>query len=121
MKYHDASISKNGIKLGDFVLVNKINGYYGRVIRIMKRTHEKHDWQVNNGKHKVCVGEELASSITVTKVINLDLTTTKRQVTSVVSDDKITNITKEFISKMFRKLNDTAAYIKMINEQSETI
>lgn len=124
MKYKSATVSNSGVKIGDLVLMNKANGYYGRVIKITRRFYEKNDAAVRYRykyakyrKKQVVAGEEAASSLMVTKIINLDLTQSKRKSTSAIADDKVIVISKSFISKMFKKLNDALAFVRMINGQ----
>lgn len=120
MQYENVIISKSGIEIGDFVLMNKSNGYYGRVVMITKRIYDKNDWYVKYGRHgkkKINAGDEAASTLTVVKIINMDLSQPKRKSKTSIDDDKAIRITKEFISKMFKKLNDTLAMVRMTNEQ----
>ena len=119
MQYEDAIVSKIGIEVGAFVLAVKANSMYGRVVRIQRRFATGACVRYQHGKNKVRAGDEMSSILTVQKILNLDMNEPKRKSRSLVEDDKIIVIDKDFISLLFIKLNNTAAYVKIINEQEE--
>ena len=121
MQYEDAIVSKIGIEVGAFVLAVKANSMYGRVVQIQRRFVTAADWCVRypHGKNKVMAGDEISSMLTVQKIFNLDMNEPKRKSRSSIDDDRVIVIDKDFISLLFKKLNDTIAYVKMINEQEE--
>jgi hypothetical protein len=113
----EVKVAKDGTKLGDFVLLMGKSPMYGRVVEIEKRTATG-SWHYLVRRGDVKVGGEIDSILTIERVLNLDFTKPKRvsKARSYYSDDYVV-IDREFIKKAFRQLNDTAAYVKMINEQ----
>ena len=97
---------------------------YGVVIAIVRNYVIESDWILNSwvGKQKgIKIGDELPPHITIKKILNADLTVPnkKGQVSFYVKDKAYAKIDREFILKMFRKLNDTVAMVQMLKERGE--
>lgn len=123
MKYQDTTTSKSGIKVGDFILATKSSAMYGRVIKIRRRFATAGDWCVKYqyGKNRVKVGDEISSILTVKKILGLNMIKPKRKSQASVEDDKAIVIDKVFVSLLFKELNDTIVYVKMVSEQEGLI
>jgi len=114
------TFAKDGTKLGDFVLLMGSTPMYGRVTHIKRKFVKKNRY--NNYQKGTKVGDELDSTLTVERILNLDLTKPKRTSRAIVRWPRYyVAIDKEFVKKTFRKLNNAVAYVRMINEQEGLI
>jgi len=111
----NAKSTADGLELGDLVLVYSKTPMYGKVIKIVRRYAVENDYQVKWKRAKV--GEEMAPAITVERVLNIDLTPPSRKSRTTLWYGEFKKVDRQFILKMFKKVNDTLAYIKMLKER----
>jgi len=108
--------SIDGFEVGDFVLAMTKSPSYARIIKITAQEVEENDHYAKYGRYKP--GDTMSTWITVERVLNLDMSESKRYKSRVWSGE-LKKMDKDFIKEMFRKLNDALAKNRMLKEQEE--
>lgn len=107
----------DGLEIGDLILAYSKTPMYGRVVKIYRRWAEKNDYYL--GRSGIKEGDELGAHIVVERILNMDLTDPKRKSQATLYHNEYTKVDREFILKMFHKINDTLAYSKLLKERGQ--